>query len=615
MQVLCRMFGRLPGANNRVKQHVAIEGTPALCSSCFVFSRLRLPWALALVLWSGVSSVLFVAASVCAIETGSPNIAKPDPWQPNKVVVFGDSLSDSHGDSFRTPEFSHSTYNLLRTLNGEMNTLPDGSQQRPMDLDKILSKRLTIENIRANFDLLVKEIRSEARERSYFGRVLSYMEANAVHAFASLLDSVLRQLDSGEDRVAEGVLPLLTRASTWIARKVNAMPPGSWMRTLLVSIGRKVEYLAVLTEQGIAGTLLDFGDDRIIDIISDMPGAVPLIPDPNYYTRGKWTKGSTGLEPLVWVEFLQKMMSGGGHEVLLDNRSMAGSWTLCASDKMKSINIIDDLTDGVFGGMKMLVQGSMVPPCEGLILQAYMDEARNKFHKTHGRIAKPGDKLFDPDTLVIFFNSANDFLNEWSDPGDVAQEYARDIWTVLSAGARRVAVVLLPDVSDTPRFYPDRSQPKSTQARHLSSLIQNYNTSLSMRLNLLREEFGGDNGYQVMTIDGQRLFAELQKQPHWDLEHPILDIEIPGMAPAAEPEVKAENFIDRELRKNKGFEDTWHIQGVNQASGDKVPFFADTVHPSVEAHHAIAKWACSLMRDKFNVPCYPEAGDKVSSRH
>ena len=186
---------------------------------------------------------------------------------------------------------------------------------------------------------------------------------------------------------------------------------------------------------------------------------------------------------------------------------------------------------------------------------------------------------------------------------------------MLSAGARRVAVVLLPDISDTPRFHPDRSKPKNAEARHLSSLIQRYNTSLRFRLNLLREEFNGDHGYQVMTIDGYKLFRDLQKQPKWDLENPILDIAIPGVTPEtvarAEPKVKGDNFVDLELRKNHGFDDAWYLMGMNSPQlGNKVPFFADTVHPSAEAHLAIAKWACEVMQDTFNVPCFPDAGEQ-----
>ncbi len=35
------------------------------------------------------------------------------------------------------------------------------------------------------------------------------------------------------------------------------------------------------------------------------------------------------------------------HKVLLDNRAMAGSRTLCAADKMESFQVIDDLTRGL----------------------------------------------------------------------------------------------------------------------------------------------------------------------------------------------------------------------------------------------------------------------------
>ncbi len=87
---------------------------------------------------------------------------------------------------------------------------------------------------------------------------------------------------------------------------------------------------------------------------------------------------------------------------------------------------------------------------------------------------------------------------------------ARDVWNVLDAGARRVAVVLLPGISNVPRFHPDHSQPKDHTAQALSNMVNRYNTSLLMRLNLLREEFNGDGGDQVMTIDGNQMFKSPQ---------------------------------------------------------------------------------------------------------
>ncbi|CAM3790048.1 SGNH/GDSL hydrolase family protein [Parendozoicomonas haliclonae] len=552
-----------------------------------------------------ICSVLAVPVTASGQSNiSAPVMAEAPPWQPSKIVMFGDSLSDSHGDSFRPPDLAYSTFNLLRTLRGELVTLPDGQVRRPMELDTLIGHRSTIANIRANFDLLAKEVRQEGLERRYLGRLLSNFEAVALNLLGDLVTGVLQALDRAEDRIDEGVLPLLKRAQIWLDQWVPRAGANTVTGKLLVSLEKKLIYVANFIERDFSDAVLDFGDDRLIEITSRFKDAIPLIPNPDYYVQGKWTAGAMGK---VWVEYLHRMMSFGSHQVALDNRAMAGSWTLCASDKMEALHIIDDLTSGMMAGATLFFQGSMIPPCEGLVVQSYLNERRNIFLQAHGRTPNFGEPIIESDTLVVFFNSANDFLNKWSDPDDVAQEMARDIWMTLDAGAQRVAVVLLPDISDTPRFHPDRSQGKSAEALAISSLIQRYNTSLRMRLNLLREEFHGANGYQVVTIDGDRMFKLLQADPRWDLERPILDIAVPGVdVVSTEGAPVGNNFINTELKKNQGFRDTFGIRGANVIAPGNVPFFADTVHPSADAHYAIAVAACRTMSEDFNIPCNPD---------
>ena len=537
-----------------------------------------------------------------SLDISPPVTQKPDPWRPAKIVVFGDSLSDSNGDSFRPPETAHSTYNLLRTLRGETITLPDGTVRRPMELDKIIGRRSTIDNIKANFDLTVKEIRRKGKEMGYIGRLMNNAQAGVVNALGSVITMTLRYLDKTEEEFDRVTLKRLESIAAWLTKKADQSDPESFSHNTYASLRRQVQYVINFVERDMSDIILDFGDDKLIDITSQFPDAIPLIPDPNYYVTGKWTAGEE-LDQ-IWVEYLYKMMSDSSHTVRLDNRAMAGSWTLCAADKMESFHILSDLTDGLIPGATLLFQGSMIPPCEGLVVQSYLNERRNWFTKNHGYTPEFEDQLIEDDTLVVFFNSANDFLNEWPDPNDVAQEYARDVWNILSAGAKHVAVGLLPDLSDTPRFYPDRSKPKSQKALEVSSLVERYNTSLRMRLNLLGEEFSSENGYQIITIDGDKLFKELQADNRWDVTNPILDIDIPGMEPVTTTtDTAQQNFVTTELRNNREFDDTWHIKGTRTPAKGKVPFFADTVHPSAEAHYAIAENICLLLQDNFNITC------------
>ncbi|MCL6268921.1 SGNH/GDSL hydrolase family protein [Sansalvadorimonas sp. 2012CJ34-2] len=543
-------------------------------------------------------------------EISPPIPAQPVPWRPHKIVVFGDSLSDSNGDSYHPAESALSTFNLLKTLRGEVITLPDGTTRYPMDLAKIIGRQTTLDNIQANFDLTVKEILRKSEAKGYLGRLLDKVKTRIVEGLGHILVNVLEAMDASEDRIDKAVLKPLNRASRWIEGRLEKMDKDSTERSLFQSLGKQVSYLINFIEKDLANVILDAGDDQLIKITSKFADKIPLVPDPNYYIPGKWT--TTTEVDQVWVEYLHKMMSTQDHKVTLDNRAMAGSWTLCAQDKAESLHIISELTDGITGGATMFFQGSLIPPCEGLIVQSYLNERRNIFAQEHGHTPNPGDVLIEDDTLVVFFNSANDFLNKWSDPDEVAQEHARDVWKILDAGARRVAVVLLPDISDTPRYHPDPSKPKDKESLHISNLIQKYNTSLIMRLNLLREQYHGDNGYQLVTVDGARMFKELLKEDRWDVSHPILDIAVPGTdgpveRASAADSAQPDNFVLRELKKNKGFADTFHIKGMNiQPEQSKTKFFADSVHPSSDAHYAIAAKACVIMQKQFAVPCSPD---------
>ncbi|WP_281646791.1 SGNH/GDSL hydrolase family protein [Parendozoicomonas sp. Alg238-R29] len=548
--------------------------------------------------------VLSFSSFAFSQDIGSPVTTKPDLWQPAKLVVFGDSLSDSNGDSFRPPETAHSTYNLLRTLRGETAALPDGTITRPTNLDQIIGRRATIDNIKANFDLVAKEIRKEGQEKGFTGRVMNNVRASVVKSLGTALNLTLKYLDKAEDHFDENVLKRVERITEWVQKRQKGLDPSSLSYKAFDSLNRQFHYLTNLIEKDMTGVVLDFGNDQLINITSRFADAIPLVPAPEYYVTGKWTTGEEMDQ--VWVEYLYKMMSNKDHQVKLDNRAMAGSWTLCAADKVEAMGVLDDLTDGLVSNTTMLFQGSLIPPCESLVIQSYLNERRNIFEKDNGHTPNPGDSIIEPDTLVVFFNSANDFLNKWSDPDDVAQEHARNVWHILSAGAQRVAVVLLPDISDTPRYHPNRSEPKNKEALFISDLVQRYNTSLLMRLNLLREEFHGSNSYQVMTIDGNKMFKELQAEKKWDITNPILDIAVPGtdLATTQTAKKEPENFVIQELKQNRAFDDTWNILGARIYDSDEtMPFFADSVHPSAEAHYAIAEKACQMMSTDFNIPC------------
>ncbi len=561
-----------------------------------------------------LSGLLMVfSVTVSSLDISPPEPIMPDEWFPAEILVFGDSLSDSHS--------RHSTYNLLRTLKGETDIGADGENRRPMDLSAIIGRRSTIDNFRANIELSSQELKREGKEKSRIGRFVQTVKINTLKLVGSLLAGVLKWVDETEDKLDLSISESLQDVIDHLDSQLNELDElnqpeepeepeeqgeTSFVSKALMNLKGKLLFLQRIVDQDLEDLLLEFTEEQLIDIVGKFGNLIPLIPDKEYYVTGKWTAG-VELDQ-VWVEYLVKMMSTPEHSVRLDNRAMAGSWTLCAPGKLSRMDAFRETATNLKHGATLLFLGSLIPPCEGLVVQSYLNERRNRFTERYGKTPEMGDQLIPDDTLVVFFNSANDFLNKWSDPDDVAQEYASDVWNILAAGAQRVAVVTLPDISKTPRFANSRDK------QLLSDNIKRYNESLVMRLNLLREEFGSENSHRVMTIDGFQIFQELLSNTEfWDVENPLLDIPIPGMdeedsvveAVRKESE-ENKDFVTTELTENNAFSDNWRIRSdLKKTGGSRKVFFADSVHPSAEGHYELSAKACLLMSQKHNIPCNP----------
>ncbi|MRI33398.1 hypothetical protein EOPP23_10415 [Endozoicomonas sp. OPT23] len=558
-----------------------------------------------------------------------PEISRPIPiepkhFQPSNFLFFGDSLSDSNGDDFRRPEYAHSTYNLLRTLNGEENTTEDGGKVQPMDVSEIIGRRGTLKSIEFTMELNAREIEREAEEKGPLGKLLAKIEANSLVALGGLLSKAVTIFESTEGKMDSLALKLLEPLAERLAREVKEHRPGSAVESILQSLHRQVNYLITVIDNDAADEIINFAEERLLNITGHLDDLIPVIPDPHYYVKGKWTAGRE-LDK-VWVEYLVRMMSTDDQKVSLDNRAMAGSWTLCAPAKVEALKTLLDSTSGVKDSMTKLFQGSIVPPCQGLIVKSYLNQRREELRNDSGRRPELGEQIIPEDTLVVFFNSANDFLNKWQEPDDVAREMYNDVWNVLASGARKVAVVTMPDISVTPRF-------KGTpEGKEIKSLIEQYNTFLTMRLNNLREEFLEEDHHQLVTIDGTEMFIELMKMDGWDFDTPLLNIPIPGVD---KPEEKLSREADKkgdhitaELAANAAFRDNWRLS--MSADGNEriespfqttkgTAFYADSVHPSAEAHYEIAKFACKKLQ-AFNIPCdvnnYPiEQAKRESTQH
>ncbi|WP_066017047.1 SGNH/GDSL hydrolase family protein [Endozoicomonas atrinae] len=551
--------------------------------------------------------VLFFLQTSAAHEQdiSDPILMKAEPWMPNTLLVFGDSLSDSHGDDFHSPSSALSTFNLLKTLRGDFNLLLD---EPPIDLSQFFSRASSIRNIEQTFELYRVELQAEKREQSFIRRLMTGLEERAVNQLEALLTNILVSLKFMEERVDSHLLVAVKRTARFL-RKIEHSTVARLMpsiKSISRLLANKTEALGEIINADLVSMMPAVAEDTLLSTTSRFAEQIPLLPDSQHYEKGKWTTGRD--MDLMWPEVLVRMMSySKQHKVNLDNRAMAGSWILCAEGKLGRPGAFLSSVEGIMDAAVTLFQGSLIPPCEGLIVQSYLSQRRGKVDK------HTPDPLIAPDTLVVFFNGGNDFLNNWHDPDDIAQEQAQDIYNVLQAGAQRVIVFILPDITAAPRFL------NSPERQELHEKWRVYSASLSMRINLLRETFPQHSGYRVMKIDGEEVFGTLRKDPQWDFEHPILNIPIPGMDDAEEVEKERQarivekrkeaeqqhNIVAQELLSNAAFDDSWQPirDHFSQVIPGKTAFYSDSVHPSAEAHYAIAEQTCQILKERFNIPC------------
>ncbi|WP_299726240.1 SGNH/GDSL hydrolase family protein [uncultured Endozoicomonas sp.] len=545
------------------------------------------------------------------LNISNPVIVKPERWQPKTLLIFGDSLSDSNGDDFHSSEDAPSTFNLLRSLKGDINPQ---TGEPPVDLSQFFSRASSIRNIEATFDLYRTELQAEKRERSFLRRLMTGLEERVINKLEDLITSLVDSLKSIEDRVDNHLLGLIEHTHYFI-RKIEHSYLAQLItpiKTITKLLGNKLQALSELVKDDLVSEIPELAEDTLLATTRRFAGQIPLVPDSQHYEKGKWTTGKA--MDLMWPEVLVKMMSfPEENKVQLDNRAMAGSWILCTESKLGRPGAFLRSVGGMLDAVVTAFQGSLLPPCEGLIVQSYLNERRNAVAETGVAEVDIPLRLMPQDALVIFFNGGNDFLNNWDDPDDIAQEQAQDIYNVLQAGAQRVIVFLLPDITAAPRFL------NSPMRSELHEKWLKYNASLSMRINLLREAFPENHGYRVMKIDGEEVFSTLRKDPQWDFVHPILDIPIPGMDDAEAVEIERnafitekrreaeeqKNFVSQELLNNAAFDDNWQPTGerFSQVTPLKTAFYSDSVHPSAEAHYAIAEETCVMISERFNIPC------------
>ena len=95
---------------------------------------------------------------------------------------------------------------------------------------------------------------------------------------------------------------------------------------------------------------------------------------------------------------------------------------MCAPAKVEQFKTLLASTNGLKDSMMKMLQGSMIPPCQGLVVKSYLNQRRKEIKQSTGRKPELGEQIVPEDALVVFFNSANDFLNKWQNLDDVARD-------------------------------------------------------------------------------------------------------------------------------------------------------------------------------------------------
>ena len=149
------------------------------------------------------------------LNINSPVLMKPEPWSPHTLLVFGDSLSDSHGDDFHKPNSALSTFNLLKTLRGDFDPLVE---QPPIDLSQFFSRASSIRNIKQTFELYRVELQAEKREQSFIRRLMTGLEEHAVNQLEALLTNILVSLQLAEHRLDSHLLVAVKRTTRFLRR-------------------------------------------------------------------------------------------------------------------------------------------------------------------------------------------------------------------------------------------------------------------------------------------------------------------------------------------------------------------------------------------------------------
>lgn len=329
---------------------------------------------------------------------------------------------------------------------------------------------------------------------------------------------------------------------------------------------------------------------RLVDLANRV-ASVPTIP-PKPYWRGHFSNGR------VWDENLAKSMGLDlQDESQYLNRAFGGSWAVTYDHKFTLWRLIRHPIDSI----NELINGKLVPPSLGLVVEAYLMERRYQAN---------------PNTLYFVFSGGNDYINalhyEDNYNESVMDDYVANIINsinkasqkLLSSGAKHLVLVAMPDVGASPRFN------KRADYYILSDAVRLHNKRLLDLKDELSEAYPKAS---ITYIDTASMLNDAIENPaKYDLENVtdactniVLDNTMYSLKPI-EGHPFANNavleYVQQYAYRDQSFiADETNFTVCNNP--DKYLFW-DIIHPTAKVHRVLSEKICKILQDSgYEISC------------
>jgi len=333
----------------------------------------------------------------------------------------------------------------------------------------------------------------------------------------------------------------------------------------------------VILDEGIR-QVVDFFDYKVAPMLANLVSKIrrlPVIPGKPYWNN-RFSNGR------VWVEYLAPMLNIDKEEPEhYINKAFGGSWAITYNRQLTVWNFIKHpiIT------LTTLINGKLIPPSLGLIVQAYLLEREH----------------IDDEALYFIYSGNNDYLNallfeEAYDEKIMSQyidyvihDLTSSIKKLSKAGARRFVVLGIPHIGNTPKFI------NTADMEVLNRAVDGHNDRLKNEITYLNKKH---KDLKISYIDIQNFFVKAIEEPQTygfsNITEACVDIKLPMFNIIAEETPFKNNFILQYAQamqyQHKDFlpgERNYH-----QCEDPNNHLFWDEIHPSTRAHHFLAYEVC-----------------------